>query len=226
LYGSVDPDAHHRVAAVEHFRCDLSYLGTYAEDRQATLEALFIEPARRLPQRRFVIAGAQYPAAFPWTDNIHFVRHLEPAQHSAFFSSSRLTLNVTRRAMKEMGYCPSGRLFEAAASGAPLLSDWWEGLDLFFEPGSEIIVARNSEDAAAAIQLPYGCLQEIARRARDRVLAQHTAAHRARELETLIESMASIGETPVSPPPAPLADDGDGLSHSLGTPCQNSSAVA
>jgi spore maturation protein CgeB len=188
LYGSVDPDAHRHVAPVDHFRCDLSYLGTYADDRQATLDALLIEPARRLPQRRFVVAGAQYPTTFPWTDNIFFVRHLEPAQHPAFFSSSRLTLNVTRQAMKDMGYCPSGRLFEAAACGAPLLSDYWEGLDEFFEPGSEIIVARDSNEAAAAIDLPYAALQGIARRARERVLDQHTARHRAEELEQRLET--------------------------------------
>ncbi len=192
LYGSVDPDVHRPVPPVDHFRCDLSYLGTYAEDRQATLEALLIEPARRLPERRFVIAGAQYPAAFPWTDNIFFVRHLEPGQHPAFFASSRLTLNVTRRAMKEMGYCPSGRLFEAAACGAPLLSDYWEGLDLFFQPEREIIVARDSDEATAAIDLPYGALQEIATRARERVLDQHTARHRARELEVLFDSVTSV----------------------------------
>lgn len=188
LYGSVDPDVHRRVPPVDHFRSDLSYLGTYADDRQATLEALLIEPARRLPQRRFVIAGAQYPAAFPWTNNIYFVRHLEPAQHPAFFSSSRLTLNVTRRAMKEMGYCPSGRLFEAAACGAPLLTDYWEGLEQFFEPGAEIVIARDAGEATAAIDMPYAALREIARRARERVLDQHTAAHRARELEALLES--------------------------------------
>jgi spore maturation protein CgeB len=193
LYGSVDPEVHRRVEPVDRFRCDLSYLGTYAADRQQTLEALFVEPAKRLPRRRFVIAGAQYPQEFPWTDNIFFVQHLEPAQHAAFFCSSRLTLNVTRRAMKDMGYCPSGRLFEAAACGAPLLSDYWEGLDLFFEPGSEIIVARDSDEATAAIDLPYATLQDIARRARERVMDQHTASHRARELEACVESALGTG---------------------------------
>jgi spore maturation protein CgeB len=187
LYGSVDPEVHRHVASQNRFRADLSYLGTYAEDRQATLEALFLEPARRLPERRFLIGGAQYPTVFPWLDNVFFVQHLEPAQHPAFFSSSRLTLNVTRRAMKTMGYCPSGRLFEAAACGTPLLTDYWEGLDLFFEPGSEIVVARDSDEATAAIELPYGALQGIAKRARERVLDQHTAAHRARELEATLE---------------------------------------
>src|SRR5690606_11140608 len=115
--------AHRRVPPESGFVSDISYLGTYAEDRQATLATLFIEPARRLPERRFLIGGAQYPQDFPWASNIYFARHVNPAQHSAFYSSSRITLNVTRRAMKEMGYCPSGRLFEAAACGAPILSD-------------------------------------------------------------------------------------------------------
>ncbi|HEX7967964.1 MAG TPA: glycosyltransferase, partial [Stellaceae bacterium] len=109
LYGSVDPEAHRPERPLPQYLADLSYLGTYAEDRQAALETLFIEPARRLPERRFVIGGAKYPSVFPWTSNIHFVRHLPPAEHSAFFSSSRLTLNVTRRSMAAMGFCPSGR---------------------------------------------------------------------------------------------------------------------
>lgn len=192
LYGSVDPDVHRRVTPVDHFRSDLSYVGTYADDRRVALETLLIEPARRLPQRRFVLAGAQYPDAFPGADNISFVRQLEPAQHPALFSSSRLTLNITRRALKEIGYCPPGRLFEAAACGAPILSDYWEGLDLFFEPGAEILVARDSDEATAAIDLPYAAVQEIARRARERVLDEHTAVHRARQLETLLESAQAI----------------------------------
>jgi spore maturation protein CgeB len=117
LYGSVDPAVHCRCEPAPQYRCHLSYLGTYASDRQGALETLLMEPARRLPQRRFLIGGAQYPQEFPWAPNIYFVRHVPPSEHGAFFASSRLTLNVTRRAMAEMGYCPSGRLFEAAACG-------------------------------------------------------------------------------------------------------------
>jgi spore maturation protein CgeB len=194
LYGSVDPEVHRPVAPVETFRAHLSYLGTYAEDRQATLERLFIEPARRLPGQRFLIGGAQYPQVFPWTDNIFFVRHVEPSQHPAFYSSSRITLNVTRRAMKAMGYCPSGRLFEAAACGAPLLSDAWEGLERFFESGEEIIVAASSEAATAALEESDARLQEMARRARERTLAEHTAEHRVRELEAVLDDALSPAE--------------------------------
>src|SRR5205085_9712211 len=124
---------------------DLSYLGTYAEDRQQALEQLFIDVARRLPQKRFVLGGSKYPLDFPWQPNVWYVQHVAPAAHAAFFCSSLLTLNITRGAMARMGYCPSGRLFEAAACGVAIVSDEWAGLEEFFEPGVEIVVARNTD---------------------------------------------------------------------------------
>jgi spore maturation protein CgeB len=186
LYGSVDPTVHFPVAANERFRCDLSYLGTYAEDRQAMLESLFIEPARRLPPRRFLIGGAQYPEDFPWAENIHFASHLPVSEHAAFYCSSKLTLNVTRRAMVEMGHCPPGRLFEATGCGASVLSDWWEGLDRFFTPGEEILIARTTEDALQALATPVEELSRIGRRARERALDEHSAERRARDLENIL----------------------------------------
>jgi spore maturation protein CgeB len=183
LYGSVDPEVHRRVPAQEVFRADLSYLGTYAADRQAALEALFIEPSRRCPGQRFLIGGALYPADFPWTDNVFFVRHVAPGDHPAFYSSCRMTLNVTRAAMAAMGHCPSGRLFEAAACGTPILSDDWTGLDEFFSPGEEILVARTTDEALRALRLPAGELDAVARRARERALDEHNADRRARDLE-------------------------------------------
>jgi spore maturation protein CgeB len=192
LYGSVDPLVHYPVTPASHFRADLSYLGTYAQDRQQALMQLMIEPARRRPALRFLIGGAQYPAQFPWSDNIYFVRHLPPAEHPAFFSSSRLTLNVTRAPMAEMGYCPSGRLFEAAACGAPILSDVWEGLSEFFEPGSEILAAGSSEEVLAALDTPDEELGRMARAARERVLTEHTADRRATELLAAFDDVVSV----------------------------------
>jgi spore maturation protein CgeB len=191
LYGSVDPDVHHPIAPEARFACDLSYLGTYAADRQDALKALLIAPARKRPAQRFLIGGAQYPAEFPWTPNIFFVQHIEPAQHPAFFASCRLTLNITRRAMKAMGWCPSGRLFEAAACGAPLLTDTWAGLEEFFTAGTEILIARSPDEATAALDLSDAELRRIADAARERVLAEHTARHRAMELETLVAEASS-----------------------------------
>lgn len=186
LYGSVDPANHFRVAPVDLFRCDLSYLGTYAADRQEALVELFIEPARKLPKRKFLIGGAQYPQEFPWTDNIFFVRHMPPPDHPAFFSSSRITLNITRQAMAEMGYCPSGRLFEAAACGTPLVSDYWEGLDEFFTPGEEIIIARETEDAIHALEMSDDQLSRIAGAAYERTMEEHTADKRAADFESIV----------------------------------------
>ena len=186
LYGWVDPEVHRPTNPVQTYLGDLSYLGTYADDRQALLEQLFVEPARRLPRRRFVIGGAQYPDSFPWTPNIFFVRHLPPAEHPAFFCSSTLTLNVTREAMKRMGWCPPGRLFEAAACGVPIISDHWEGLESFFEPGREILVARETDDVTTALMLPRDHLAQLGRRARERTLADHTAEHRVVQLRKIL----------------------------------------
>jgi spore maturation protein CgeB len=190
LYGSVDPEVHRPGPALEAYRADLSYIGTYARDRQGALEALFLTPARRLPERRFIIAGAQYPASFPWTENIFFVRHIAPPDHAALYGSSRLTLNVTRSAMIRMGYCPSGRLFEAAACGTPILSDWWEGLDGFFEPEREVLVSRSTENTLEALALSDAELRRISRRARARAIEEHSAERRAQEFEELLSSAA------------------------------------
>lgn len=187
FYGHVDPGVHKPAEPHERFRSDLSYIGTYAADRQDALDQLFIQPARKLPGCRFCLAGAMYPADFPWTDNIFFVRHLPPAEHPEFFSSSRLTLNVTRRAMADMGYCPSGRYFEAAACGAPILTDAWEGIDQFFTPGSEILVAHTADDAIQALRMTDAELRAIAHAARERTLDEHTSAVRAQQLEKFFE---------------------------------------
>lgn len=200
LYGSVDPAVHHPVAAVSDYAADLSYLGTYAADRQQALAMLFVAPARRMPTRRFLIGGAQYPPDFPWADNIFFKRHLPPAEHPAFYGSCALTLNVTRSAMAEMGHCPSGRLFEAAACGAPVLSDAWDGLEAFFTPGEEILVARTTEETIAAVDRPRPELAAIGRRARERTLAEHTADHRAQELERALA--AALHPPPLSAVPS------------------------
>jgi spore maturation protein CgeB len=188
LYGHVDPDVHRPVPSVEHYKADLSYLGTYAADRQPTLERLFVRAARLQPNKRFLIGGAQYPQDFPWTNNVYFVQHVAPADHAAFFCSSRLTLNVTRAAMAAMGWCPSGRLFEAAACGAVLLSDWWAGLDAFYAPESEILIADDTTAALVALELSDETLRRIGRAARERTLDEHTCHHRARELCDLLES--------------------------------------
>ncbi|GAC1356038.1 MAG: glycosyltransferase [Acidobacteriaceae bacterium] len=189
LYGSVDPETHFPVAPERQFRGLLSYLGTYAADRQDGVNKLLLEPARLLPEERFVIGGAQYPAEFPWTANIAFVSHLAPSQHPAFFCSGRATLNVTRRAMASYGYCPSGRLFEAAACAVPLLTDAWEGLETFFVPGVEILPVSTADDVLNALSLSVAELSGIAAAARERTLAEHTGERRVMELEAMCDAL-------------------------------------
>ena len=188
LYGSVDIAQYRPAPPPGEPRAALSYLGTYAEDRQDKLAALMLEPARRRPDRRFIIGGALYPADFAWSDNIFFWRHVAPSYHPQFYAAARATLNVTRRSMAESGWCPSGRLFEAASCAAPVLSDWWEGLPSFFEPGNEILVVRSTEDVLAAIDLSDAELTRIGEAARERALADHTAERRAAELVELISN--------------------------------------
>lgn len=194
LYGSADPELHHPKAADARYRAHISYLGTYAEDRQYILQELFVEPARRLTSQKFLIGGSLYPQDFPWTPNMFYVRHVPPGEHSAFYGSSLLTLNVTRGTMGKMGYCPSGRLFEAAACGVAMITDAWPGLELFFEPGKEIIVGHTSNDVVAALCLPRQELSRIAQAARERFFAAHTAARRAQELEVIFERARSGGD--------------------------------
>jgi spore maturation protein CgeB len=187
LYGSVDPDVHRPVAPVPERRNDLSYLGTYSRDRQDILERLFVLPARVRPERRFALAGSMYPPDFPWQHNMFYLAHMPPADHPAFFCSSGLTLNITRGPMAATGYCPSGRLFEATACGAAVISDWWQGLDGFFAPGSEILIARDTADVLDALELSDDERRRIAAAGRERTLACHTAPVRARELERVLE---------------------------------------
>jgi spore maturation protein CgeB len=187
LYGCADPLTHKPSQAQSHYSGDLSYLGTYAQDRQDTLERLFIEPARNYSKGRFVIGGSQYPPDFPWLSNIYFVQHIIPSEHSAFYCSSSFTLNVTRKAMASMGYCPSGRLFEAAVCEVPIISDFWEGLDNFFTPGEEILVAEDWRDVLECLNISAEKRAKIGSEARKRALSNHTAAVRAAELEKILQ---------------------------------------
>jgi spore maturation protein CgeB len=190
LYGCVDPEVHFRVDIPKPYHCKLSYMGTHATDRQRKLEQLFLEPARALQGEVFVLAGSLYPkngeAGFDCPPNVRRYEHVGPQDHSALYSSSGATLNITRAEMAAYGYCPSGRLFEAAACSTPILSDEWEGLNKFFS-ADEIIIVRDTESVLYALTSGDSNLQSMAERARERTLDQHTGDHRARELLNAIE---------------------------------------
>jgi spore maturation protein CgeB len=198
LYGSVDPERHRPAAAPPAWAGACSYLGTWSADRQDALERLFLEPARRAPDRRFVLAGSMYPPEVRWLPNVARFDHVSPPEHPAFYCGSPLTVSVTRAPMAVAGFCPSGRLFEAAACGVPVLTDEWPGLDAFFAPGDQILVARRAEDALAAIALPRAELAAIGRRARERAITEHSGTRRAAELLALLEP------PPRARPPEPL----------------------
>ncbi len=181
LYGCVDPDVHRRVTQRNEFRSALSYMGTYSADRQHKVDSLFIGPARQRRNDMFVLAGSLYPRERQWPENVRVFEHVAPQDHPALYSSSRLTLNVTREGMAKFGYCPSGRFFEAAACGTPLVTDWWKGLDTFFQPGEELFLAHATEDVLHALDSGED-LMRMAQRARERTLAEHTGNCRADEL--------------------------------------------
>lgn len=191
LYGCVDTETHVRVAVPAEYCCDFSYMGTYAADRQQKLETLFVEPARRLGSKKFVLAGSLYPWDWQWPANVQHFQHVSPGDHPALYSSSRLTLNITRNDMARWGYCPSGRFFEAAACGTPIVTDWFEGLDHFFDCERELLIANKTDDVIAAINLPDSELGVIAMHARERTLSEHTGEQRARELVFALERASS-----------------------------------
>lgn len=191
LYGCVDPNLYGRVATRAEYRCDLSYMGTYAPDRQEKLDRLFLEPSRRRPEADFVLAGTLYPWQWQWGRNVRRYDHVPPGEHPAFYSSARATLNLTREDMARVGYCPSPRLFEAAACCSAIVSDYWPGLEDFLRPGEEIFVVETADDVLQVMGASDGLLSRVAERARERVLDEHTGMHRAGQLLAHLEEAAS-----------------------------------
>jgi spore maturation protein CgeB len=193
LYCSVDTGRYHPVAPDPELASDLGYMGTYAPDRQPVLERFLMEVARRLPERRFQVAGPQYPADVDWPPNVLHRPHLPPARHAAFYSSCDWQLNATRADMVAAGWSPSVRLFEAAACGAAMISDPWRGLEAFFVPGREILLPATGEEVAEIVRSTHpDDRRAIGAAARRRILAEHTAAHRAAELEALLGAPAPV----------------------------------
>lgn len=178
LYCCADPDIYRPTG--ERAMWDLGYLGTYSEDRQPMLERLLIEPARRLPHRRFVVAGPQYPASIRWPGNIERIEHMPPPDHPSFYSRQRFTLNVTRADMVRAGWSPSVRLFEAACCACAIVSDRWRGLDEVFRPDAEILIRDSSDEIVELIGRSDA--REAGERARRRALRDHTGLNRARKL--------------------------------------------
>lgn len=180
LYCSVDPDRY--APTGEPKAWDLGYLGTYSPDRQPALERLLIESARRLPHMRFVVAGPQYPAGVDWPANVERIDHLPPEKHASFYSRQRFTLNITRADMRAIGWSPSVRLFEAAASRTAILSDAWPGLDSIL-PENTLRTVETTDDVLEALtNISVTDRETMAVRAQHIVLRQHTGLRRAQQM--------------------------------------------
>jgi len=193
LYCSFDPDEYRKFGVNKRFTCDLSYMGTYAPDRQPKIEELLCKPAQRLPEKKLIVAGPQYPKEIEWPSNVRRIVHLNPRWHARFYSSSRLTLNVTRRDMVQAGFSPSVRLFEAAACAATIISDNWPGLETFFQPGEEILLTSCAEEVVRILRdEPTEELYRIGSRAQERVLGEHTNHKRAEQFEKYVENARTV----------------------------------
>jgi len=187
LYCSFDPDRYRASESEPRFRYHLSYMGTYAPDRQAKLEEFLCKPALQLPECNFIAAGPQYPGTIRWPKNVKRIIHVEPKFHAPFYSSSRFTLNLTRKDMVGAGYSPSVRLFEAAGCGAAIISDPWPGIETFFVPGDEILLAESTTDVLSYLaNLGAEDARIIGKRAQERVLTEHSAEKRAIQFEQFV----------------------------------------
>jgi spore maturation protein CgeB len=190
LYCSVDPTIYYPEQVP--IRYDLGYMGTYSPDRQRRLAHLLLCPARAWWEGRFVVAGPQYPAAIRWPANVRRIEHLPPVRHRAFYNGQRFTLNITRADMRAAGFSPSVRLFEAGACGTPIISDAWDGIEEILRPGEEVLLAETEDQVLAYIRdLSESERRAVGDRARRRILAEHTAAHRAEELEAYALALLS-----------------------------------
>lgn len=195
LFCSVDAEWYRPVERDPAFDVDLAYMGTYSEDRAPGMARLLHAPARRRPELRFLVAGPQYPDTDEWPGNVRHLDHLPSARHPAFYSSAAWQLNLTRADMKRAGWSPSVRLFEAAACGAPMMSDRWAGLERLFTPGREIVLPDGPEAVLAALGMHPDDRRAIGAAARGRVLAEHTKERRAEQLEAWLRRPATTPRT-------------------------------
>ncbi len=197
FYCSFDPELYYPEQMP--VKWNLGYLGTYSDDRQPPLKRLMLDAAHQLDDKHFVVAGPQYPQSIQWGANVERIEHLPPSEHRAFYNSQRFTMNITRADMIKAGYSPSVRLFEAAACGTPIISDYWDGIESIFEIGTEILISKSAEDTVSYLtNIREEERKAIGEKARQKVLNYHTAAHRASELEMYYEEVVGKNAAIVS----------------------------
>jgi spore maturation protein CgeB len=196
VYNALDPSTHHPVPPDPRFEADLSFLGNRLPDREARVGEFFLRPAAALPARRFLLGGSGWDDK-PLPANVQYAGHVFTTDHNAFNGTPRAVLNVSRDSMARFGFSPATRVFEAAGAAACLITDAWEGIELFLEPGREVLVARNGEDVAAHLEALTGTrAREIGAAARRRVLAEHTYDHRAELVSELLAGVEPAASRP------------------------------
>ncbi|MCM8739118.1 glycosyltransferase [Azospirillum sp. A1-3] len=186
IYNALDPSTHHPVPPQDRFRADLNFLGNRLPDREARVERFFLEPAARNPDGRYIIGGSGWESkGLP--ANVTHIGHVGTADHNAFNTSAKAVLNIARDSMAEVGFSPATRVFEAAGAGACLITDAWEGVELFLAPDEEVLVARDGQDVTEHLRaLTPERSRAIGAAARRRILAGHTYARRAVEVDQLL----------------------------------------
>jgi spore maturation protein CgeB len=186
IYNALDPTTHHPVPADPRFEADLSFLGNRLPDREARVEEFFLKAAALAPGRRFLLGGNGWGDK-PMPSNVSYLGHVYTRDHNAFNCTPQAVLNISRASMARYGFSPATRVFEAAGAGACLLTDAWEGIELFLEPDWEVLVAESGEEVAGKLQeLNPERARQIGEAARRRVLSEHTYAHRAAQVESIL----------------------------------------
>jgi spore maturation protein CgeB len=190
VYNALDPSTHYPVPPEPRFECELAFLGNRLPDREARVEEFFLRAAAQLPECRMLIGGSGWgDKAMP--ANVRYLGHVYTADHNAFNCTPRAVLNISRESMARYGFSPATRVFEAAGAAACLVTDAWEGLEMFFEPGKEVLVAHGGDEVAQHVRtLPAARAREIGQAAYRRVLAEHTYAHRAAQLDAVLAGCA------------------------------------
>jgi spore maturation protein CgeB len=187
IYNALDPHTHFPVAPDPRFACDLAFLGNRLPDRERRVEQFFLEVAASQPQRQFLLGGNGWDDK-PMPPNVHYTGHVFTHDHNAFNCTPATVLNINRESMARYGFSPPTRVFEAAGAGACLITDAWEGIELFLEPGSEVLVASSGIEVAQQLEaLTPERAKEIGQAALRRVLSEHTYAHRVAEVEAALE---------------------------------------
>lgn len=187
IYNALDPRLHHPAAPEPRFAGDLAFLGNRMPDRESRVEEFFLKPAALMPERHFLLGGSGW-ARKPLPSNVQDLGHLYTYEHNAFNSTPLAVLNVNRGSMARFGFSPPTRVFEAAGAAACLVTDEWPGIELFLEPGCEVLVAQSGEAVAEHLrQLTLERARAIGQAAYRRVLHNHTYAHRAEQLEQVLE---------------------------------------